>query len=139
MTALWVAQDREPRDRRDTNGNGRSAQPRPGVSTEEAARQRIAGASPSDHRSIDDTIHRLSARFAHLPVETVAEVVNGAYARFDGSPIRDYVPLLVERAAREQLTEMSALTNLHTSAHAGSAPDTGGSKASRFGLSTGQR
>lgn len=55
-------------------------------------------------------IHRLSARFANLPVQTVAEVVNGAYGRFDGSPIRDYVPLLVERAAREQLTQISAVT-----------------------------
>lgn len=50
MTALWAAQDREPRDRRVTDGNGRSAQPRPDMSTEEATRQRIAGASASEHR-----------------------------------------------------------------------------------------
>ncbi|WP_369832388.1 three-helix bundle dimerization domain-containing protein [Mycobacterium sp. AT1] len=49
----------------------------------------IAGASPSEHWGIDEMIHRLSTRFANLPVRTVAEVVNGAYGRFAGSPIRE--------------------------------------------------
>jgi hypothetical protein len=34
-------------------------------------------------------------------------VLRATYARFDGRPIRDFVPLLVERAAAERLREVA--------------------------------
>jgi hypothetical protein len=46
---------------------------------------------------------RLGARFSTVAPEVVAEVLRATYARFDGRPIRDFVPLLVERAAAERL------------------------------------
>lgn len=46
---------------------------------------------------------RLRARFAHLPPEVVDEALREAVARFDGRPIRTYVPILVERAASDVL------------------------------------
>ena len=46
---------------------------------------------------------RLCARFSTVAPEVVDEVLRAAYARFDGRPIRDFVPLLVERAAAERL------------------------------------
>ena len=46
---------------------------------------------------------RLCARFPELPPEVVAEALQTAHARFDGRPVRDFVPLLVERAAAAAL------------------------------------
>lgn len=46
---------------------------------------------------------RLCARFSTVAPEVVNEVLRATHARFDGRPIRDFVPLLVERAAAERL------------------------------------
>jgi hypothetical protein len=35
----------------------------------------------------------------------VEAVVNGRYHLFDGRPIRDFIPILVEHAAREDLND----------------------------------
>jgi hypothetical protein len=42
-------------------------------------------------------------QFPELPAEAVEAIVNGRYHAFDGRPIRDFVPILVEHAAREDL------------------------------------
>lgn len=51
---------------------------------------------------------RLHARFSTVAPEVVDEVLHATYARFDGRPIRDFVPLLVERAAAERLRAVAA-------------------------------
>nr|WP_172831614.1 hypothetical protein [Mycobacterium asiaticum] len=48
------------------------------------------------------------AAFVELPTDLVANAVQDAYARFDESAIRDYVPLLVERRAHRDLTRAAA-------------------------------
>jgi len=50
---------------------------------------------------------RLCARFSTVSPEVVHEVLRATYARFDGRPIRDFVPLLVERAAAERLRSVA--------------------------------
>ena len=50
---------------------------------------------------------RLEARFPDLDPTVVEAAVQVAAAGITG-PVRDYVPLLVERAARERLTAMVA-------------------------------
>ncbi len=47
-------------------------------------------------------------KYPAVPPDTVAAVVRGTYARFDGRPLRDYVPLLVERRARSELVKANA-------------------------------
>ena len=37
---------------------------------------------------------------------TVADVVQKMHAKFDGRPIRDFVPLFVERNARAELAKL---------------------------------
>jgi UDP-glucose 4-epimerase len=37
----------------------------------------------------------------------IAKVVGQRYHEFDGAPVRDYIPVLVQRGAREQLLDMS--------------------------------
>jgi hypothetical protein len=57
---------------------------------------------------IDQLVDRLSARYPSVPGDKVAEVVNARYARFNDRPIRDYIPLFVERAARSELAQLSS-------------------------------
>jgi len=70
----------------------------------------IAGATivgvlnPDDEtRAINQLVERLMNRFAATPPETVRAVVHASYDEFKGRPIRDFVPVLVERSATEQL------------------------------------
>ena len=53
---------------------------------------------------IVEVTRRLTTRFPDLPVETVQAAVDEARRRFDGAPIRDFVPVFVERAARDALS-----------------------------------
>ena len=39
--------------------------------------------------------------------DVIAEVVDELHATFNGAPVRDYVPLFVERKARTALEELS--------------------------------
>ncbi|BAP99553.1 hypothetical protein MM1S1540310_4367 [Mycobacteroides abscessus subsp. bolletii 1S-154-0310] len=49
----------------------------------------------------------LQGRHPSVTRDVVDAVVRAVHARFDGSPVRDYVPLLVERRAREELALLS--------------------------------
>ena len=56
---------------------------------------------------ISDVVERLSKSYPTLSAETVTEVVGDMYAAFNGSRIREFVPLFVERRARSALTELA--------------------------------
>ena len=58
----------------------------------------------SEETRIAELIGRLADIYAELPSAQVASVVNDALAHFDGAPLREYVPLLVERRAHKELT-----------------------------------
>ena len=45
----------------------------------------------------------LPRHFPMLPVEVVGDTVHHCHEQFDGRPIRDFVPVLVERMARTGL------------------------------------
>lgn len=57
----------------------------------------------------EDVIRRIVARmveqFPELPAIEVEQAVYGRYDTFDDSLIRDFVPVLVERATRRQLAD----------------------------------
>ena len=46
---------------------------------------------------------RLQTRFPDLDSDTINRVVESAHHVYDGRPIRDFVPVLVEREARDVL------------------------------------
>lgn len=48
-------------------------------------------------------IERLEERFPASDADHVKEIVDQEEERFAGAPVRDFVPVLVEREAREQL------------------------------------
>ncbi|MGE0171090.1 three-helix bundle dimerization domain-containing protein [Nocardioides sp.] len=58
---------------------------------------------------IDQVVQRLTTRYADLPPEHVAGAVQSAHARFEQCPIREFVPLLVERRARAELSRNAGL------------------------------
>ena len=60
--------------------------------------------SPEDEaRAVTEVAQRLSATFPDLAPSVVHDTVHQSYERFSGSPIRDFVPVLVERMARTTL------------------------------------
>lgn len=54
---------------------------------------------------IERIISRMIARYPEIAPDTVEHTVLAIYRRLDGGRIRDYIPLLVEKAARKALTE----------------------------------
>lgn len=52
---------------------------------------------------IEQVIDRLGTRFPDLPREGIEQVVRLAHEHFAAGKVRDFVPLLVERLAREKL------------------------------------
>ena len=61
----------------------------------------------SEETRIAEVLDRLGNTYPTLPGDTVIEVVNDMRAAFNGSRIREYVPLFVERRARAALTELA--------------------------------
>jgi hypothetical protein len=54
----------------------------------------------SEQAVIEQVVVRLTHRYPAIPQATVASVVLETHARFDGRPVRDFIPLLVERNAK---------------------------------------
>ena len=56
-----------------------------------------------EEREIREVVERLSARFPHEQPEHIRAVVDAAHDQFKGNPIRDFVPVFVERVASDEL------------------------------------
>jgi hypothetical protein len=57
-----------------------------------------------EDRAVHELTKRLKRSFADTCTDDqVNEAVTDAHHRFDNTPVRDFVPILVERMAREQL------------------------------------
>jgi hypothetical protein len=56
-----------------------------------------------EDRQVAAVAERLASRHPEVPAETVDEIVREAREKFIDSPVRDFVPLLVERSARERI------------------------------------
>ena len=52
---------------------------------------------------------RLTTKYSQFPPEEVAAVVQSEIARFADRPIREFVPLLVERHAGARLAKLESL------------------------------
>lgn len=62
-----------------------------------------SGSEAHETREIDEVIGRLHDRFPGIDRDRIRAVVTDAHHQFDGRPIRDFVPVFVERAARAAL------------------------------------
>jgi hypothetical protein len=61
----------------------------------------------SEQTIIDQVADRLTSKYPTVSPETLTAVVQGVHARFDGRPVREFVPLLVERFAGDELDRLS--------------------------------
>jgi hypothetical protein len=59
---------------------------------------------PNEDDAIRHVVTRLARQFPGLSTAEVERAVHSHYGTFDDRPVRDFVPMLVERATREQLT-----------------------------------
>ncbi|MEU4291716.1 hypothetical protein AB0E63_26105 [Kribbella sp. NPDC026596] len=60
-----------------------------------------------EERAIGEVVDRLAKQFPQVPVEAVEQVVSQSRPEFDEVPIRDFVPLFVERGAKARLRDMA--------------------------------
>ncbi|MET0700364.1 MAG: hypothetical protein ABWY93_11920 [Mycobacterium sp.] len=63
----------------------------------------------SEQAALEDLERRLTSAYAAIPRDRVSTAIHDAHARFQQSPIRDFIPLLVERRVRDDLAELSWL------------------------------
>lgn len=54
---------------------------------------------------VEEVERRLATSYTDVPAERISAIVQGAYAQFEQSRIRDFVPLFVERRARTELAK----------------------------------
>ena len=52
-----------------------------------------------EHVMVEEVERRLADSYADIPAERINSIVQSAYAQFEHSRIRDFVPLFVERRA----------------------------------------
>ena len=57
----------------------------------------------AEAQAITLVVERLQLRFPQTPREVIDRAVLEAHREFDDQPIRDFVPILVERQVRDQL------------------------------------
>jgi hypothetical protein len=62
----------------------------------------------SEQTVIEQLVVRLTSRYPAISQSTVASVVRDVHSRFEGRPLRDFIPLLVERNARSELERLHA-------------------------------
>ena len=70
--------------------------------------------STPERMAIDHVAQRLSAQFCTLDIGLVARVVWDIHRHFDTHPTREFVPILVEDAARDRLRVMRPGTGLRS-------------------------
>ena len=82
-------------------------------------------------QAIDQVIHRLAERFPDLEREHISSVVEEEHLRLHDGRVRDFIPVLVEKAAKKRLKKESKASDagvgegeaLAPASDGGSAPD----------------
>jgi hypothetical protein len=64
--------------------------------------------SREEQQAVLEVRARLQQKFSHVQAAEVARTVEEVHHEFDGNPIRDFVPVLVERAATDRLGQVPA-------------------------------
>ena len=61
----------------------------------------------NEQAAIEHLVDRLKQKYPSVAPDKIATIVHHNHACFDGRPVRDYVPLFVERGSRKELAELS--------------------------------
>lgn len=68
-----------------------------------AIRPGTGHARPGEDAALRNVIERLRQQFPEVDSVTVARTVHGRYDELDDAPVRDFIPMLIERSARDRL------------------------------------
>ncbi|WP_400995097.1 three-helix bundle dimerization domain-containing protein [Agromyces sp. GXQ0307] len=86
-----------------------------------------------EQQAVEHVVTRLLERFPSLAEDHIHAIVDEEHHRFDGRPVRDFVPVLVERAARQRLATEAPIVRVDPDAAELAAADqvrrTGGAEA----------
>lgn len=63
-------------------------------------------------RALVAVINHLTGRFPHIPRSVIEDVVAEEHSSLSSGRIRDYVPVLVEHAAKNRLAKVGANTRV---------------------------
>ncbi|GAC1395717.1 MAG: hypothetical protein NVSMB60_02780 [Mycobacterium sp.] len=79
----------------------------------------------SEWTAIQQVVDRLTSSYPGVPPDTGIAVVHHNHASFDGRPVRDFVPLFVERAARQEFAKLGGASPVavRLAATSGAEPD----------------
>ena len=86
-------------------GPGGDTAARPTPKRPHGPRGPVLMTTEKEDQAMDTLVEELRDQFPAVPFSTVLAVVTAAHHRFDGRPIRDFVPILVGRAVRDRLRE----------------------------------
>ncbi|MDR6973005.1 three-helix bundle dimerization domain-containing protein [Leifsonia shinshuensis] len=53
--------------------------------------------------AVEHAAERLADRFPEVPREHIEELVEKRHEEFDGAPVRDFVPVLIEHDVKQEL------------------------------------
>ena len=76
-----------------------------------------AGMTGDDDQNLEHVVDRLGARFPSLPAEHVRDVVEAERHRLENGSVRDFIPVLIEHAAMEQLRKEADPVRLRAESH----------------------
>jgi hypothetical protein len=68
-----------------------------------ATEQFASDLARGERKSLDRVVESLQERFPQAPLVSIERAVDRRYLEFYSAPIRDYIPLMVEREAKEDL------------------------------------
>jgi hypothetical protein len=63
----------------------------------------VVSTSEEESRAAEELISRLGTQFPGVRLDAVRDIVTASWMEFTGRPIRTFVPVLVERTARQQI------------------------------------
>ena len=64
-----------------------------------------------ENRAVTEVAQRLKVSFPDVAPDVIQDTVHTSHHRFAGSPIRDFVPVLVERAAKTSLATTATVVH----------------------------
>jgi hypothetical protein len=63
-----------------------------------------------ERKSLQRVLEDLRERFPHVSPALIEETVRDAYLEFAGAPVRDYIPVMVERVAKNRIALKTGAT-----------------------------
>jgi hypothetical protein len=67
--------------------------------------------SPNEDEAIAGVAAKLAERFPTVPASEIESIVTEEHRKFDGRPVRAYVAVLVEQAAKRRLLQPAQLAS----------------------------